>query len=106
MALKGVEAKQAVAQKILDTFEGAFFYNDGKEIRIPMKENGEFLQVKCVLTAAKVAVSPDGENAMPGEAKPADWNFEAPTAQAATPPPQPSKEEAENIENLLKSFGF
>lgn len=32
-------SKAQVAQKILNVFDGAFEYNDGKEIRIPMSED-------------------------------------------------------------------
>ena len=57
MAIRGAESKSAITQKILDTFDGAFLYD--KEIRIPMNENGEIVQIKCVLTCAKVNVGTD-----------------------------------------------
>ena len=40
---KGTVAKTIISKKILDTFEGAFPYNDGKEIRIPIEEDGEII---------------------------------------------------------------
>lgn len=54
MAIKGQVVKQQIADKILSTFEGAFVY--GKEIRIPVRENGEMVQIKVALTAAKECV--------------------------------------------------
>ena len=51
MALKGSVSKEIVMQKILETFEGSFQYE--KEIRIPMEEDGNQIQLKCVLTCAK-----------------------------------------------------
>lgn len=48
---KGAESKEKVKQKILEVFEGSFV-ND-KEIRIPMSENGEALELKIVITCAK-----------------------------------------------------
>ena len=33
--VKGSESKSIFYAKILETFEGSFMYNDGKEIRIP-----------------------------------------------------------------------
>ena len=59
MAIRGAESKSAITQKILDTFDGAFLYD--KEIRIPMNENGEIVQIKCVLTCAKVNVGTDND---------------------------------------------
>lgn len=64
MALKGSIVKEEVANKILETFTGSFKYE--KEIRIPMMENGEMVQLKCVLTCAKVNVEPNGDTAIPG----------------------------------------
>lgn len=64
MALKGSIAKEEVAKKILETFTGSFKYD--KEIRIPMMENGELVQLKCTLTCAKVNVEPNGDVAIPG----------------------------------------
>ena len=64
MALKGAAAKELVAKKILETFDGSFQYE--KEIRIPMEENGEIVQIKCVLTCAKVNVGQNDDVAIPG----------------------------------------
>ena len=50
---RGAEAKKIVIDKLLKTFENSFLYNDGKEIRIPIEENGEIIQIKVALTAAK-----------------------------------------------------
>lgn len=57
MAARGTEAKKEVVNKILSTFEGAFLWNDNKEIRIPVHEGGEIIQIKVTLTAAKENVS-------------------------------------------------
>ena len=61
---RGQESKQIITKRILETFEGSFLYD--KEIRIPIQENGETIQIKCVLTAAKVNVenagSPSGDS--------------------------------------------
>ena len=43
---KGSESKLIITKKILDTFEGSFLFNEGKEIRIPCKEEGEEIQIK------------------------------------------------------------
>ncbi len=65
---RGAVSKSLVFKKILDTFEGAFPYNGGKELRIPMIEDGEEIQIKVALTAAKENVNPGDEDALPGAA--------------------------------------
>lgn len=50
---KGQVAKQEITKKLLSTFEGSFLYNGNKEIRIPMIENGETVEIKVALTCAK-----------------------------------------------------
>ena len=54
MAVKGIQAKADITKKILETFDGSFM-ND-KEIRIPVMENCEEIQIKVTLTAAKVNI--------------------------------------------------
>lgn len=54
---KGQASKTQITEKILNTFEGSFICNQGKEIRIPMMENGELVQIKVTLTAAKDNIS-------------------------------------------------
>lgn len=62
---RGSESKQIITNKILETFAGSFLYNDGKEIRIPIVENGETIQIKVALTAAKVNVESGDDVALP-----------------------------------------
>ena len=100
---RGAEANSAVASKILATFDGAFAYD--KEIRIPVIENGELVQIKCVLTCAKANVECGGDVALPG-----DTDFPAPINQAPTPistqPVAPTAEEKQTVADLLKSLGL
>ena len=46
---KGTLEKEKVTNVILNTFEGAFLYNGGKEIRIPIND----VEIKVTLTCAK-----------------------------------------------------
>ena len=50
---KGSSTKIIVTEKILSTFEGAFIAADGKTIRLPYIEDGEPIEIKVTLTAAK-----------------------------------------------------
>lgn len=105
MAAKGALAKEEVMNKILAAFPGSFKYE--KEIRIPMMENGEPLQIKVTLTAAKNMVDAGGDVAMPGDQS---------GAFAATPAPaqlkqdavmaEPTAEEKQNVKNLMTMLGL
>lgn len=53
---RGSEAKKELTAKILEAFSAAFVCEDGKTIRIPMVENGEVIEIKVALTAAKDVV--------------------------------------------------
>ena len=103
MAAKGSILKQEIANKILAAFPGSFLYNDGKEIRINGTENGEKLQIKLTLTAAKVAVEGGSDVALPGEAATADVK---PNVTNETIPQEPSEEEKERLAMLLDKLGL
>ena len=100
---KGAESKAKVQKQILAVFPGSFLYNDGKEIRIPMSEGGEIVQIKVALTCAKENVEIGADNAIPGD-------FPAPKMTAPTPvsntPVQPTTEEKQKVADLLKSLGL
>jgi hypothetical protein len=98
---RGAESKEIIKSKILETFEGSFAYD--KEIRIPIMENGELVQIKVTLTAAKTNVDNGGDTTMPGE-----------TVTTATPKPvaktatvaEPTAEEKANVQALLEKLGL
>ena len=103
MAAKGSILKQEIASKILATFPGSFLYNDGKEIRINGTENGEKLQIKLTLTAAKVAVEGGSDTVLPGETATADVKS---NVTNETIPQEPSEEEKERLTMLLNKLGL
>ena len=98
MAARGSQAKAVVTQKILETFEGSFLYNNGKELRIPIVENGEIIQIKVALTAAKVNVECGSDVALPT----------AGVAQSASVDADPhlSETEKKEVNDLLDSLGL
>ena len=102
MALKGAETKAKVTEIILKTFPGSFIYE--KDIRIPYKENGEDIQLKCSLTCAKVNVEPNGDITIPGaiETKNEAINF----SDEPKPIAQVSQEEKDNVRKLMETFGL
>lgn len=94
---KGAESKTSVTNKILEMFEGAFVY--GKEIRIPMTENGERVEIKVALTCAKVNVG--------GDAEPSAFaSSEAPASAPKTTLTAPTEEEKQNIQDLMSKLGI
>lgn len=100
---RGALAKEIIKEKILNTFEGSFTYSNGKEIRIPIEENGSIIQIKIQMTAAKDNVSPDGEveRAAAVVETDAPSNFPAPKK-----PVEPTEEEKQNVSDLLKALGL
>lgn len=100
---RGAESKAKVQKQILEAFPESFLYNDGKEIRIPMAEGAEVVQIKVALTCAKENVECGADNAMPGD-------FPAPKMTAPTPqretPVAPTDWEKQKVADLLKTLGL
>lgn len=107
---RGAVSKQEVTKKILSNFEGSFTYNDGKEIRIPMMEDGELIQIKVALTAAKENVNPGDDNALPGQNNVVQTEtgpvFVHTVSKEETKIVEPTEEEKQNVQDLLKSLGL
>lgn len=100
MAAKGQESKNIIIKKLLETFEGSFQYE--KEIRIPMMENGELVQIKVSLTAAKSNVEQGSENAIP--AAPANFSNEIGTNPSIKI--ETTEEEKANVKALLTALNL
>lgn len=98
---KGALSKEIVMKKILETFNGAFVYD--KELRIPMIEGGEEVQIKVALTCAKTNVEIGGDTATPGDFPPPP---NTPVTPARTEPVAPSDQEKKAVGDLLRSLGL
>jgi hypothetical protein len=86
----------------LEAFPGSFSYNDGKEIRIPMPEGAEVVQIKVALTCAKENVESGADVAIPGD-------FPTPFKEVTperTTPIAPTSEEKANVSALLRKLGL
>ena len=95
--MRGAISKQAVIDKILKTFQGSFVY--GKELRIPMVEDGEQVEIKVTLACAKTNV---GNGAVAGD-------FESGNAVQVSitkEPAKPTQEEIDNISKLMNRLGL
>ena len=100
MAIKGAEAKLEITNKILELFPGSFKYD--KEIRIPVIENGEEVQIKVSLTAAKVNVERDG-GVLDFTKK---TETTAQTTSAAPQSLEPTEEEKNIVNDLISKLGL
>ena len=105
MAAKGTEAKKIIMNKILESFPNSFLYNDGKEIRINIQENGEVVQIKVALTCAKVAVEGGDDTILPGEKTAATAGVKL-TGTSEKVPQEPTAEEKERLTTLLNKLGL
>ena len=99
MAAKGAVSKEKIVSQILETFPGSFQYD--KELRIPMIEDGAEVQIKVVLTCAKVNVESGGDTAMPGDTV----SSVAPTSTPAALV-EPTAEEKARVSDLLGKLGL
>lgn len=97
MAVRGAWSKGIVKEKILETFKDSF--ENGSEIRIPLYENGERIEIKVTLTAAKTNVG--GE-----DAEKAAISSDEPTISAPINIEPPSTEEKAQVSNLLAKLGL
>jgi hypothetical protein len=103
MAAKGSIAKEEIIAKILETFQGSFKYD--KEIRIPVLENGEPVQIKVTLTCAKTNVENDENDsrvAVLSETKAAS----ASTPVTKTSVAEPTAEEKQAVADLCAKLGL
>lgn len=101
---KGAKSKQEVAEAILKCFgDKAFLYNAGKEIRINTTEDGELVQIKIALTAAKTPVTPGDEDAVPMAAVDNKIEFEEVSKDKVT---EVTPEEKANVKKMLQKLGL
>ena len=92
---RGTQAKQFVTDKIMETFKNAFVY--GKELRIPLEEDGQRVEIKVALTCAKTNVG--------GDSASVESQAESNVA-VNVPAAVPSEEEKQNISDLMSRLGL
>lgn len=89
---KGSFAKEAIANKIFEVFPDAFKAND-KEIRIPMDDNGELVEIKITMTCAKDIIGGSQTQS----------NVTTPTSAPVEPP---TEEEVKEVRNIITELGL
>lgn len=104
---RGQAAKQEIMATILETFGGnSFLYNNGKEIRVNTQEDGEPVQIKITFTAAKTAVEPEDENAIPGASNATDKVSEVKEEESPKTVVEATVDEKNAIADLMASLGI
>ena len=104
---RGQAAKQEIMATILETFGGnSFLYNNGKEIRVNTQEDGEPVQIKITFTAAKTAVEPEDENAIPGALNATNQASEVKEEETPKVVVEATVDEKEAIADLMASLGI
>ena len=101
---RGAVSKEKITNQILTAFPGSFKYD--KEIRIPIMEDGEMIQIKVTLTAAKTNVEAGGDTAVPGYVPVEPNPVSAFPEVAESKTIQPTEEEKKNVANLLSMLGL
>ena len=91
---KGAESKEKIIAKLLETFAGSFKYD--KEIRIPMEEGGERVEIKVTLTCAKVNVG-NAEGAVESSTN---------DTPAVAGTPELTEEEKTKVNDLITKLGL
>lgn len=99
MASRGSVAKENIKNKILEVFEGSFLYDGGKEIRIPVMEGAEAIQIKVTLTAAKTNVE-GGSGAV------STGTSSTPTGASANFMNEPTDSEKAAVRDLCSRLGI
>ena len=104
---RGQAAKQEIMATILETFGGnSFLYNNGKEIRVNTQEDGEPVQIKITFTAAKTAVEPEDENAIPGASNTTSQVSEVKEEEPPKTVVEATVDEKNAIADLMASLGI
>ena len=100
MAVKGAQSKMIVFNKLQEVFEGAFWEDEGKILRIPLEEDGSRVEIKVTLTAAKANLREDAAapviTPITKNTKEDEVTFEA----------EITEDEKDRIEKLMKELGL
>lgn len=101
MAAKGQQSKDMIVKKLFEIFPNAFY--NGKELRIPVLEDGSELQIKVGLTCAKENVPHDITSISSLDAT---SDFPQPIKQNPISVNSPSQEEIENLTIMMQNLNY
>ena len=109
---KGSVAKAELFAKIQEIFPNAFWEDEGKILRVPMSEEGNRVEIKITLTAAKNNLGGDdvpgafGSAAPVPKTQPSGFNESNMPAPAATESLEMTQEETNNVVRMMAALGL
>lgn len=101
---KGTESKAIVFNKLIEIFPESFWEDENKILRIPLTENGDIVEIKVTLTAAKNILGNSNVESAFSTANEEPFNFMPPPK--STVETQVTEEEKERVAQLLASLGL
>ena len=105
---KGAASKERIFAKLLEVFPGSFMQDD-KILRIVEQENGETVEIKVTLTAAKdiLGAGASSNRAVGSKAvEEFDWSDEGKSSVEAAAAADLNDTEKENIRKMMEALGL
>ena len=105
---KGQASKEKIFAKLLEVFPGSFMQDD-KICRLPFEENGEIVEIKVTLTAAKDVIGAGASsNRTPGPTatEEFDWSENSASTPQAAAANSLNETEKENIRKMMEALGL
>ena len=99
---RGNEAKQRIFKKLLEVFPGSFMQDD-KILRIVEQEDGQIVEIKVTLTAAKDIL---GTAAAAPAKEEFDWSDEKLDPVSTVAKNDLSEQEKANIKKMMEALGL
>lgn len=104
---RGTQSKTAIFNKLMEVYPDAFFEDEGKILRIPVNEDGELVEIKVTLTAAKNNLNKSNIQLSAFDNSPPELAPDfMPAPAAENQDLAPSQEEKDNVSKLLASLGL
>lgn len=91
---RGTQSKENITKALLQIFSGAFIDTDGKTIRIPTTCEGETIEIKVALTAAKDVIGSGNAGVEASSKQPSPQNTEM------------TAEEVIQVKELIQKLGL
>ena len=108
MAAKGVESKAAIFKKLQEVYPNAFWEDENKILRVPLNEEGNRVEIKVTLTAAKTNLGgdqPESAFSKPKESNISNFSDFVKT-ETKVNDIEPTEEEKNNVAKMLASLGL
>lgn len=105
---KGTESKKIIFNKLQELFPNSFFEEDGKILRVPLNEEGNRVEIKVTLTAAKTNLGgdqPESAFSKPKESNISNFSDFVKT-ETKVDDIEPTEEEKNNVAKMLASLGL